>query len=283
MFRIVVLTLLATSVLAGCGASNKENTEVVAGFYPLQFVAQRLLDEPVTNLTRPGVEPHDLDLSVKATAALTSAALVVRLDGFQPAVDKVAKGAGNDLDVSPAARLESRDGAKDPHFWQDPIRLAAVADVVAQRLQKLYPDKAQAIASRLHALVRELRELDASYAAGLKNCATRTVVVNHEAFAYLSKYGLHLVPYAGLSPDTEPSAAQIGRVERVIRQNNVTTVYGEVILDNRGLIGIAKDLDLTIATLDPAEGPHANDPGEDYLALMKSNLAALQKGNQCRA
>ena len=132
MFRIVVLTLLATSVLAGCGASNKENTEVVAGFYPLQFVAQRLLDEPVTNLTRPGVEPHDLDLSVKATAALTSAALVVRLDGFQPAVDKVAKGAGNDLDVSPAARLESRDGAKDPHFWQDPIRLAAVADVVAQ-------------------------------------------------------------------------------------------------------------------------------------------------------
>lgn len=283
MLRIVVLALLGTAALAGCAASDTDDPQVVAGFYPLQFVTQRLLDEPVANLTRPGVEPHDLDLSVRATAALTSAELVVRLDGFQPAVDKVVAGRKNDLDVSAAARLQTRDGAQDPHFWQDPIRLAAVAGSVAERLKKLHPDEAATIEDRRVALVADLERLDASYQEGLKDCATRTVVVNHEAFGYLSKYGLDLVPYAGLTPDAEPSAAQIGRVERLIRQHDVSTVYGEVLVENRGLDGIAKDLDLDVATLDPVEGPHTDDPGDDYLALMRANLAALQKGNQCRA
>lgn len=282
MSRTIALSLIALVALTGCGSSSG-STEVVAGFYPLQFVTQTLLDEPVTNLTKPGVEPHDLDLSVKSTAALTSAKLVVRLDGFQPAVDKVAKGADNDLDVFAAADLETRDGGIDPHFWQDPIRLAAVAKVVAARLDKVYPDRAAAIDGRLSRLVDSLEQLDTAYRQGLRNCRTRTIIVNHEAFGYLSKYGLDVVPYAGLSPDAEPSAAQIGRVERLIRKQAITTVYGEVLVSNRGLDAIAADLGLSISTLDPLEGPHARDSQGDYFALMKSNLAALQKGNQCHA
>ena len=39
--------------------------QVVTGFYPLQYVAQRVAGThaEVTNLTSPGVEPHDTELS----------------------------------------------------------------------------------------------------------------------------------------------------------------------------------------------------------------------------
>jgi len=64
--RIVLVSLLAL-VAAGCGPSvgSKGKTSVVAAFYPLAFVAQRIGGPKVdvTNLTPAGAEPHDIELS----------------------------------------------------------------------------------------------------------------------------------------------------------------------------------------------------------------------------
>ena len=38
-------------------------------------------------LTKPGAEPHDLELAPQDVAGMTKARLVVYADGFQPAVD----------------------------------------------------------------------------------------------------------------------------------------------------------------------------------------------------
>ncbi len=49
---------------------------MVAGLYPLQYVAQRVAGDAfeVENLTQPGGEPHDLELGIGQTAALSDAA-----------------------------------------------------------------------------------------------------------------------------------------------------------------------------------------------------------------
>ena len=69
----IVLTLVV-SALAGCGGGSDENT-ILAAFYPLAFAAQRIGGEgvDVRNLTPPGVEPHDLELSGKDVRAIASA------------------------------------------------------------------------------------------------------------------------------------------------------------------------------------------------------------------
>ncbi len=132
---------------------------VVASFYPLQFAVQQVGGShvSVTSLTKPGAEPHDLELSPQDVAAVADAGLVVYARGFQPAVDTAVdqEGSSHALDVAPTAHLDlaapaegedpnapgpavstpgsaaattasasAPDGARDPHFWLDPQRYA---------------------------------------------------------------------------------------------------------------------------------------------------------------
>ena len=97
----------------------------------------------VTSLTKPGVEPHDLELTPRAVGSLADAAAVVYLAGFQPAVDEAVRTQAADaaVDVTPAARLTltTAAGHADPHFWLDPTRLADVADGAGRRLRPARP------------------------------------------------------------------------------------------------------------------------------------------------
>src|SRR6187551_1670949 len=94
--RIILMRLLLVTALVlaatGCAAFSDDaggRVRVVAGFYPLAFVARRVGgdDTRVTNLTQPGQEPHDLSLSIKETADVEDADLVIFESGFQPPVD----------------------------------------------------------------------------------------------------------------------------------------------------------------------------------------------------
>nr|WP_228456095.1 metal ABC transporter substrate-binding protein [Streptomyces durbertensis] len=80
----------------GAGTTSDGKLNVVASFYPMQFVAERVGGEHVAveTLTAPGAEPHDLELGAKQTARLGEAGLVVYLKGFQPAVDEAVEQSG---------------------------------------------------------------------------------------------------------------------------------------------------------------------------------------------
>ena len=72
--------------------------EVVASFYPLQYVAERVGGSfvRVTNLTPIGAEPHDLELTARDLGQLREADLVVYLAGFSPSVDDAVATAAKD-------------------------------------------------------------------------------------------------------------------------------------------------------------------------------------------
>ena len=72
----VVALALAAGAITGCtSAEGSGQPEVVASFYPLQYVAERVVGghADVINLTKPGVEPHDVELSPRQTAEMQSA------------------------------------------------------------------------------------------------------------------------------------------------------------------------------------------------------------------
>ena len=275
---------------------------MAAAFYPLQYAAQRVAGDltEVDNLTLPGKEPHDLELTVSETALIVQADLVVYEDGFQPAVDdgidQNAEGAV--LDVTEAADLlpvedghedeseeehEGHDhGDHDPHFWQDPLRLAEVGDAIADELAEIDPDHADDFRANAADLRGDLEALDAEYADGLAGCERDTVVVSHDAFGYLAKYGLHLAPVAGLSPDAEPTPGDLADLQRLIDEEGVTTVFSERLGSPRFTRPLAEDLGLRTDVLDPLEGLTSEDDTSDYLSLMRDNLSALREANGCR-
>ncbi|WBQ03091.1 metal ABC transporter substrate-binding protein [Kribbella sp. CA-293567] len=323
--RAVVAGLAALTVvtLAGCGDNNAAGgsdgkLDVVASFYPLEFIARSVGGDAVnvTTLTAPGVEPHDLELTPKQVGTISGAKLVVFEKGLQPAVDEAvdqnAKEAG--FDVAPAAKLEDTgadfeeheegeahdepaatvtpaayvapaahaSGELDPHFWLDPVRYAGVVQAVTDKLVSVDPDHADGYKQRAATLLGDVGKLDTEFRTGLANCKLKTFVTSHEAFAYLAKrYGLTMVGIAGVTPDAEPTPSRIKEVQEIVRKQQVTTIFYEELVSPKVAESIARDVKVKTAVLSPIEGLSDANSQETYLSLMRENLQELRKANSC--
>ncbi|CAN5692117.1 zinc ABC transporter substrate-binding protein [soil metagenome] len=286
--RALVLTALlavTTPVLASCGAAGGTSgagTSVVTSFYPLEYVARRIAgsDAAVTNLTQPGREPHDLEMTVRQTAQVADADVVVYEKGFQADVDDAIdqNGPSHVVDAGAAAGLSG----DDPHFWLDPTKLSTVAAAVEKSLADDDPDHATDYARNLKRLQGDLAGLDAAYTKGLDTCRVHTIVVSHEAFGYLGRrYGLEVVGINGLSPDAEPSPAHLRALQDLIRRDGITTVFSEELASPKFADSLSSDLGISATVLDPIEGLSDATADQDYLSLMRTNLATLRKANRC--
>lgn len=294
------LAAAAPLVLASCGSSGVSGggRQAVAAFFPLEWVTQQVAgpDWQVTGLTEPGVEPHDLELTIGATAALDQAEVVVFEHGFQPAVDQGVANVASGIEVDAAEVIHLREaeegeheegeeahehGDHDPHFWLDPLLMADLADAVADALTESDPSGADDYAANAKAVRTDLERLDAAYADGLASCERSTMVVTHEAFGYLERYGLHFEGIVGLSPDAEPTPAAIARLQELIADEGITTVFSERLATTAMADSLASDTGVTTAVLDPIEGPAEGEAGSDYVALMEQNLAALERAGGC--
>jgi zinc transport system substrate-binding protein len=293
MILMRMLTALVLLVaLTGCGALADDDTgrvRVATGFYPLAYVAERVGGDlvEVDNLTQPGAEPHDLELTVQETVAITQADLVVYEKGFQPAVDTgveqgtegVALDAAEVVDLAP---VPGRAGETDPHFWHDPLRLARLADAVAAELGGADPGHRTTYRANARDLAADLEALDRDFATGLARCERHTIVTSHDAFGYLGRYDLEVEPITGLAPDAEPTPADLARLQELIRKQGITTVFSERLVSPKMADTLAADLGIRSAVLDPIEGLSDASAGEDYLSLMRENLTALERANGCR-
>ncbi|MGR6963007.1 metal ABC transporter substrate-binding protein [Geodermatophilus sp. URMC 61] len=307
----------AALALAGCGSADGtagstggEDLTVVAGFYPLEWAAQRVGGDrvDVSSLTPPGAEAHDLELAPRDVAAVADADLLVYLGGFQPALDEAAQNeaadtawdAGQAADLVPPAEEAAHEGetaaehdahahahaheegAVDPHFWLDPVRLASVGDALAERLAEADPEGAATYERNAAALRADLEALDTEMRTGLAGCAVDTLVTGHDAFGYLGdRYGLEVVGISGLSPSAEPAPAAQAEIAELVRERGVTTVYTETLVDPAVAETVASEAGVRTAVLDPIEGLTDESAGGDYLEVMRANLATLQEGQSC--
>jgi len=286
----IVVAVAVAPLLAACGGdvgADDGRPRVVASFYPLQYVAERVVGARarVTNLTSPGREPHDLELTVQQTAEVADADIAFYEKGFQPAVDDAIDQNGPEhvVETTQTVPLEpaAANAGNDPHFWLDPVRLSEVAVTFEQAMAEVDPEHAVDYERNLRDLQSDLAALDEEYAAGLARCAVGTVVVSHDAFGYLEKYGLHFQAINGLSPDAEPSPAHIAELHDLIESDQITTVFSETLASKQMANTIAEDLGLTTGVLDPIEGLGDSTADEDYLSLMRNNLHALQEASRC--
>jgi zinc transport system substrate-binding protein len=284
MRLIVILILTLTSAmalaLAGCGrmAANDSGRErVVASFYPLAYAAEQIGGPTVDveNLTPPGAEPHDLEVSPQDVADLRSADLVLLLGrGFQPQLEDAAGDGGNVLRLLDTPDLDMHENG-DPHVWLDPVRYSKVVARIGQALGR------PAAAARLE---ERLRDLDGEFRAGLAHCQRHEIVTSHEAFGYLAeRYGLEQVAITGLSPESEPEPRKLQEVVDLVRARGVTTIYFETLVSPRIAETVARETGARTAVLDPIEGLTEEEAarGDDYFTLMREDLASLQKGLGC--
>ncbi|CAN5317226.1 metal ABC transporter substrate-binding protein [soil metagenome] len=295
--------------------------QVVVGFYPLEFLVQRIGGDlvEVSTLAQPGAHAHDLELAPQQVQEVAEADLVLFMSDFQPAVDDaVAQNAADtsldvasvtelaegyeELDDEPSAHDDehsdddhsddevehsddegddhSDDGSDlDPHVWLDPTKCAELAAAIGERMAELDADNGDTYTDNAEALGEELRALDEEYQTTLAECARTEIVTTHNAFGYLAaRYDLEQVGIAGLSPDAEPSPQRLDEIREFAEDNGITTIFYEETVSPEYAETIAEEVGASTQVLTPIET--AGD-GEDYMSLMRSNLATLQEALDC--
>ena len=291
------LCLAIPALLAGCSSAptaDSSKIQIVTAFYPLEFSAESVGGDAVkvTNLTAPGAEPHDLELSPTQVAAIADADLVLYVKGFQPAVDDAVaqQAADHSLDVSEGLhRLSGVPGEApaaagtnlDPHIWLDPANISAIAKGISSRLSEIDPTDAPKFAANSNALAGDMTKLTADFTQGLAKCRSRTLVTSHDAFAYLaSAFDLTQVGISGLSPDAEPSPARLADIAALVSDQGITTIYYEALVSPKVAETIAAETGAKATMLDPLEGLAAGS-NDTYSDVMRRNLSTLIAGQGC--
>ena len=321
----LALSACTSTASSGDSSSKDGSLTVMASFYPLKYLAEKVGGEhvSVTSLTPDGAEPHDLELSPKMVDSLSSADAVIYLAGFQSAVDEAIEQQAPKtvIDVSSAAELveagsdanhpaeeeateETQSGetdahdhdheghdhaghdhhhdmSADPHFWLDPVRMAKAATLVGDKLAEADSAHADTYKANAKALAEELTTLGDTLVTKTSKCQVKTFVTAHTAFGYLAdRTGLTQVGISGLDPESSPSPARLAEIGQIAKEQGVTTIFTEALIDPEVAQTLADDLGITTAVLDPIESQ--TDASKDYAAVMQANIDALTKANNCQ-
>ena len=321
----LALSACTSTASSGDSSSKDGSLTVMASFYPLKYLAEKVGGEhvSVTSLTPDGAEPHDLELSPKMVDSLSSADAVIYLAGFQSAVDEAIEQQAPKtvIDVSSAAELveagsdanhpaekesteETQSGetdahdhdheghdhaghdhhhdmSADPHFWLDPVRMAKAATLVGDKLAEADSAHADTYKANAKALAEELTTLGDTLVTKTSKCQVKTFVTAHTAFGYLAdRTGLTQVGISGLDPESSPSPARLAEIGQIAKEQGVTTIFTEALIDPKVAQTLADDLGITTAVLDPIESQ--TDASKDYAAVMQANIDALTKANNCQ-
>ncbi len=316
---LAAATALGTVALTGCSVFSTTTSRdddgpsgpggrlaVVASCYPMEFLADQIGGDRVrvTELTRPGQEPHDLEISARQTAQLEKSDVALYLKGLQPSVDEAIQQSPipRKVDAATLTTLEKHgtevgghaaahdhapgeeSGGLDPHVWLDPVRYAQVARGVGKAFEQADPDHAATYRKNTAALVKRLDALNTRFADGLRHTRGKVFLTTHAAFGYLAeRYGLTEEAISGLDPESEPSAARVRDLEQLAEADGVTTVFYETLVSGRTARTIADDAHLRTDVLDPVEGITDRSRGHDYVQVMDANLTALRKALGARS
>ena len=170
-------------------------------------------------------------------------------------------------------------GGLDPHVWLDPALAVQEVRTIEAALSAASPDHAAAFKANSEVYIAKLQQLDQDFKDGLKDSKRKDFITQHAAFGYLAReYGLTQVPIAGLSPEQEPSAAQMAGIVEFAKEHDVKTIFFETLVSSSVADTIAQEIGARSAVLNPIEGLTDEDTKNnlDYLSIMRQNLEALR-------
>jgi zinc transport system substrate-binding protein len=289
-----ILTLVINNAQKPTVQSSK--LQVTTSFYPLYFFSSQIGGEKanVVNITPAGAEPHDYEPTAQDIAQIeNSKLLVLNGGGLEAWGTNIEKNidpqkttiviAGQDLTNQKV--LENGQNVTDPHVWLSPQLAKEMVDKITVSFIAVDPTNTEFYQANANTLKTKLDNLDSEYKQGLSSCSEKNIITSHAAFGYLAtSYGLNQVSITGLSPDAEPSPAQLADIVKFAKANNVKYIFFESLISPKLANTIATEVGAKTLVLNPIEGL-SNDEisqGNNYLTEMQNNLTNLRTALQCK-
>lgn len=286
-----ILAILA--MLIALPAAAQDKLPVVASFSIMGDLVKQIGGDrvDVTTIVGPNADAHGYQPKPADAKAVAQAKLLfVNGLGFDAWMQRLAKSSGSKGAIIVASAgvkplKEQADGHghgdDDPHAWHDPANLKLYTANIRDALSKADPAGSAAYAARFVDYAAALDRLDTDNRAALAAIPAdrRKIVTSHDAFAYLGRaYGIVFLAPQGVSTETQPSAKDIARIIRVIRETKAPAVFIETISDPRQMERIAQESGAKIGgklysdALSPPDGPAGTT-----IDMIRTNIRELTK------
>jgi len=179
----------------------------------------------------------------------------------------------------PGRKVVTPKRVEDPHAWQDLANGAIYVRNIAEGLAAADPANAATYRARAQAYADELKTLDRWVRDTIEPVPAdrRKVITGHDAFGYFANaYGVMFIAPVGISTEAEPTAADVARLIRQIRQDHIRALFVENMTDPRLIEQIGRETGAQPGgTLyaDALSGPAG--PAPTYVAMFRHNAALL--------
>ena len=182
--------------------------------------------------------------------------------------------------VDTSAGLDLIEGSKEqgnsvnPHVWLDVDNAMAQTRAIADALKQAMPQQAEAFEANAQAYCQRLEEVKKKMAETLEPVKGRSMVTSHDAFAYLAQaFQLEVAAVIQQDEETDPSAAEIGRICDLMKQEGIDTAFIEPDTTGSAPEAIAAETGAQLVTLDPMTTGEL-DP-EAYERVQLANAQAI--------
>jgi zinc transport system substrate-binding protein len=244
--------------------------------------------------------PHDYDLSPGELKRINQAGVIVANGlGLEAFLGKVLQQAGSKKVITATSGIEplrsgahtehppgkasgsphrhAPDSSFNGHAWVSPKQAAAMVRTIAAGLAGIDPARAKQYRANGEGYAQRLEELYRQMRVCSDRARNKTILTVHDSLDYLARdLGLEVAGTVQPDPGVEPSAREMARLVRLIREKRVTAVFSEPQYSDQVARTLAAETGVKIFALDTAitgkTGP------ETYERVMRQNLETL-----CRA
>ncbi len=280
---------------------------VVTTIYPLYFITKEIAKEHITvqRLIKPGSEIHSFSPTPKDMVELVKADILITLgQKLEPWSVKMVEATKitslslahslnlithneDDSDHHAHAKGEAcdHDIGIDPHVWLDFDNNRKMIAIISQKLIELYPQYKEAFSKNANNLDDKFKKLQALYQEKLGTCKKDTILVGHDAFAYMQKkYNFHSQSIMGVFAHSKPNAGKIATLHHSIEDHNISILFYDPLVSSKSATQLATDQNLELLPLYTLGNISLDDEreGKDMIELFYHNLTQLQKGLECQ-
>ncbi|MEO0475626.1 MAG: zinc ABC transporter substrate-binding protein [Planctomycetota bacterium] len=247
-------------------------------------------DAQVVGLMRAGEDPHTYEINPRDAVAVAEADLVLgNGHHLESTLKNIVTNQAADSHVYLAESSsitplsdEGAEGAPDPHCWMDAKLFKVYVEGIRNALVELDPDNAEGYKARADTYLKELDELDVwvreQFEAVPKE--QRVIITGHDAFNYYgAAYGVEMHGLIGLSTEEQPTAADVTRLENMIRDKGIKAIFYETSV-SQTLNNLVKQMADQTGIVVGGElysdslGEQGTDAGT-YIGMMRHNTTTM--------
>lgn len=298
-------TLVTAFLLATTTAFS--NMSVTTTIYPLYSIAKEVGADKINlqNLIPFGVEAHGFDPNPSEIAKLSKSDLfITSSDSMEPWKDKIVKSLKIEqkvFDMSKHVKLREikeevhheeenehhthEHKGIDPHYWVSLNNYILMTEAITKLFIEKDTQNKDFYIQNSNNYLTKIKALKNKYDSTLATCTNKKILVNHDAFGYFADdYNVKQYTISGMSPEDKPSAKQIAELINLVKNEKINTVFFEEFASPKVAQTIAKESNIKIDTLRPAENisKEENSKGYGYIQIMEDNLEKLKFAMDCK-